>query len=185
MLCVIAKLPEDASEKLRLLRDSALPGERAGAPLYGHITIATYLPEDDGSFAEACVRTIREYSSFTVRYEKLRVLCRTSIIAALPSMTEELVSLHSRVADPYAASLDQWTGRTGSPIPRFSTIRRRICRPSAAKCSSILTRSKPESAGSNFLKYGKTDIRSGTLSGCAESCVLMWNPDGKRRILFH
>ena len=53
MLCVIAKLPEDASEKLRLLRDSALPGERAGAPLYGHITIATYLPEDDGSFAEA------------------------------------------------------------------------------------------------------------------------------------
>ena len=158
MLCVIAKLPEDASEKLRLLRDSALPGERAGAPLYGHITIATYLPEDDGSFAEACVRTIREYSSFTVRYEKLRVLCRTSIIAA---------------------------GRTGIPIPRFSTIRRRICRPSAAKCSSILTRSKPESAGSNFLKYGKTDIRSGTLSGCAESCVLMWNPDGKRRILFH
>ena len=109
MLCVIAKLPEDASEKLRLLRDSALPGERAGAPLYGHITIATYLPEDDGSFAEACVRTIREYSSFTVRYEKLRVLCRTSIIAALPSMTEELVSLHSRVADPYADSLDQWT----------------------------------------------------------------------------
>ena len=109
MLCVIAKLPEDASEKLRMLRDSALPAELAGVPLYGHITIATYLPEDDGSFAEACVRTIREYSSFTVRYEKLRVLCRTSIIAALPSMTEELVSLHSRVADQYAGSLDRWT----------------------------------------------------------------------------
>ena len=49
MLCVIAKLPEDASEKLRMLRDSALPAERAGVPLYGHITIATFLPEDDGT----------------------------------------------------------------------------------------------------------------------------------------
>ena len=109
MLCVIAKLPDEASERLRMLRDTALPPERAGAPLYGHITIATYLPEDDRSFAKACTEIIRRYSSFAVRYEKLGVLSRTSIVAALPSFSEEMVSLHSRIAGQFSGSLDRWT----------------------------------------------------------------------------
>ena len=116
MLCVIAKLPDDASERLRMLRDSVLPPEQAGASLYGHITIATYLPQDDSRFAKACAETIRGYGPFTVRYEKLGVLSRTSIIAALPSMTEQLASLHNRIAGRYGVSLDQWTaGRDWQP----------------------------------------------------------------------
>ena len=116
MLCVIAKLPDDASEKLRMLRDSVLSCERAGGPLYGHITIATYLPEDDRRFAEACAETIRRYGPFSVHYERISVLNRTSIIAALPSMSEELVTLHSRIADLYGCELDRWTaGRDWQP----------------------------------------------------------------------
>ena len=38
----------------------------------------------------------------------LCLIC-AAIIAALPSMTEDLVSLHSRIADQYAGSLDRWT----------------------------------------------------------------------------
>ena len=116
MLCVIAKLPDEASERLRMLRDPILPPERTGAPLYGHITIATYLPQDDSRFAKDCAETIRGYGPFAVRYEKLRVLSRTSIIAALPSMTDQLASLHNRIAGRYGVSLDQWTaGRDWQP----------------------------------------------------------------------
>ena len=109
MLCVIAKLAPDATQELRLLRDAALPEGQAVKPLYGHITIAAYLPEDDETFARDCLEMIRGTSPFTVRYEKIEVLRETSIIVAVPSKPAELVSLHEKIAEKYMDSLNSWT----------------------------------------------------------------------------
>ena len=109
MLCVIARLSADATERLRLLRDTVLSPEQARTPLYGHITIATYLPEDDGAFIRACGDMLRDDHSFSVRYEKIEVLSRTSIIVATPAKTGELLSMHDRIAGYSGGSLDRWT----------------------------------------------------------------------------
>ena len=105
MLCVIAKLPPEATEKLNALVKAVKPSAR----LHGHITIATYLPEDDRAFMDACEEMLREYGPFTVRYGKIEVLSKTSIIVATPSRANELVSLHSRISGSFGESLDQWT----------------------------------------------------------------------------
>ena len=110
MLCVIAKLSSGATEKLRALREAAVPPERNLRPLYGHITLATYLPEDEERFITACAELVRGCRPFSVRYERIEFLPRTSIVVAAPAASEELISLHDRIAEAFSGSLDQWTG---------------------------------------------------------------------------
>ena len=52
MLCVIAKLSPDVNDKLSRLRETAMPQVRFSSPLYAHITLATYLPEDTEAFMQ-------------------------------------------------------------------------------------------------------------------------------------
>ena len=108
MICVIAKLPPDAAERLDILRKSVVSKERMMKPLHGHITIATYL-SDNEEFLQGCSEIIRETSSFSVRYEKLEVLSETSIIAAIPSKSDVLLTLHNNITEKYGRSLDRWT----------------------------------------------------------------------------
>ncbi len=109
MICIIAKLPPDAVERLNMLREAAVSKEQLLKPLYGHITVATCLPDDDAEFMRVCTETILEMHSFSVRYEKLEVLSETSIIVAVPSKTPELLALHDRIAEKYGKSMDRWT----------------------------------------------------------------------------
>lgn len=109
MICVIAKLPPDAVERLNALREAVISKERLVSPLHGHITIATYLPENDAGFLQDCTKAILETPSFSVRYEKLEVLAETSIIVATPSKPAELLALHGRIAEKYSRSMDRWT----------------------------------------------------------------------------
>ena len=109
MLCVIARLSPDASEKLLSVREAALPLVQEQAPFYGHITIATYLPEEDAGFAEDCGRIVRACPPFSVRYERIGLLSETSVIAAEPSCAGGLRALHRRIAGEFGAYLDQWT----------------------------------------------------------------------------
>ena len=109
MLCAIAKLSAEAAEKLNTLRNKILSEEQNRSPLYGHITLATWLPEDDAVFAEACEAMLRGIRAFTVRYEKIEVLKQTSILVATPAKSEELSALHSMLAGKFSDSLDQWT----------------------------------------------------------------------------
>lgn len=51
MLCVIAKLDAGATERLRGLQGAAAAFGLRPAPVYGHITLAAYTPEDDAGFA--------------------------------------------------------------------------------------------------------------------------------------
>ena len=109
MLCVIAKLDPGAVEKLRTLQNAAVPFGLHPAPVYGHITLATYLPDDDMEFIAGCRALLQSTESFPVRFDRVEVLPATSIIVAAPQKEGVLLSLHSRITARYASSLDQWT----------------------------------------------------------------------------
>ena len=109
MLCVIAKLDERSAERLTAIKKAAVPdaGEK---PLYGHITLATYVGDDEAGFMAFCVSQLKGFSRFAVEYTRLAVLEETSIVVALPEKTGVLSALHRRIAEAYGGSLDQWTG---------------------------------------------------------------------------
>ena len=109
MLCVIAKLPSEANDKLSRLRDSVMPQVHFPSSLYAHITLATYLPEDTKAFIASCRKILRNVRSFSVRYEKLEVLAETSIIIAKPAPSEPLRFLHDRINSDFGEFLDHWT----------------------------------------------------------------------------
>ncbi len=108
MICVIAKLAPDAAARLNALRQAVVPKDRLAKPFHGHITVASYL-HDDEEFLRVCSEIIRETPSFRIRYEKLEVLPATSIIVAVPSKPDPLLTLHGRIAERFRESLDRWT----------------------------------------------------------------------------
>lgn len=108
MLCMIAKLSEEATQTLRSVQ-KIVPGA-AGRPLHGHITIAAYTGADEAQFIRFCKELAGEFSAFSVEYEGLRVLEETSIIVAAPKRAGPLEALHRGIAEKYRDTLDIWTG---------------------------------------------------------------------------
>ncbi len=109
MICAIARLSPDADEKLQSLRKAWMPAGRPLPAMHGHITLASYLPEDDAGFMRTCTEIYSRVPSFRVRYDKLEVLAETSVIVAVPSGSEKLRSLHERAVKAFGSSLDRWT----------------------------------------------------------------------------
>ncbi len=100
MLCVIGKLDDRATDRLRNLLNT---------PLYGHITLATYLGDDEPQFIQYCKGL--DISPFQVEYTKAEVLDATSIIVATPEKTGMLDALNRCITDQYNSMLDPWTQR--------------------------------------------------------------------------
>ncbi len=121
MLCVIAKLDAGAAERLRRLQRAAASFGLRPAPVYGHITLAAYTPEDDAGFAAGCRELLRDARPFSIRVEKVEVLQATSIIAALPEKSGALLSLHDEIAARYGPFLDPWT-RGGDWLPHITLL---------------------------------------------------------------
>ena len=110
MLCVIAKLDDASTGKLETLRRNAFPDYAAARPLHGHITIAAYVGDDETRFIHFCREAMDGIHSFTVAYETIEILEETSILAAIPSKTGVLDSLHQMIAAQFRDDLDRWTG---------------------------------------------------------------------------
>ena len=108
MLCVIAKLNEEATEKLMSIRMAAL-SDAALKPLHGHITVAAYTGDRQAEFIQFCKSQIAGISSFPVRYDRIETLEDTSIIVASPEKSGALEALHRRIAEAYNDSLNPWT----------------------------------------------------------------------------
>ena len=108
MLCVIAKLNEEATEKLMSIRTAAL-SDAALKPLHGHITIAAYTGDRQAQFVRFCKSLLEGTSAFAVWYEKIEVLDASSIIVASPEKSGALEALHRRIAEEYNDSLNPWT----------------------------------------------------------------------------
>ena len=108
MLCVIAKLNEEATEKLMSIRTAAR-SDAALKPLHGHITIAAYTGDRQAQFVRFCKSLLEGTSAFAVWYEKIEVLDASSILVASPENSGALEVLHRRIAEAYNDSLNPWT----------------------------------------------------------------------------
>ena len=111
MLCVIAKLDDAATKMLAAVREIAYGEQKIGRQLYGHITVATYISDDETGFINTCKGYLEDLPAFDIIYDKLEVLDETSIIVAVPGKTEALELLYQRIADTFNDALDQWTKR--------------------------------------------------------------------------
>lgn len=109
MLCVIAKLDKKATEQLIEIQNTAFPAGTDHKPLYGHITLATYIGEDESRFVRFCKSAMTDASAFDIVYDKLEVLEESSIIVAVPAKSEPLAALHQCIAEGYGDALDLWT----------------------------------------------------------------------------
>lgn len=113
MLCVIAKLDELATETLAVIRKIAFSDFAPSNPLHGHITLATYIGDDEAEFVEFCMHLFEGLPSFPVEYKRIEVLEGTSdsapIIVATPERAGLLEEVHRRIAAAYGSSLNQWT----------------------------------------------------------------------------
>ena len=109
MLCVIAKLDHQATGRLNEIQRSAFPAGTERKTIYGHITLATYIGEDEASFIQSCRKSMADVSAFDIVYDRIEVLEETSIIVAAPAKSEPLSSLHRCIAEQYNDALDRWT----------------------------------------------------------------------------
>ena len=109
MLCVIAKL-DDAATKMLAAVQKIVYGERAsGKSLYGHITMATYMSDDEAGFISACKEYLNNIAAFDIIFDKIEVLDETSIIVAVPRRAKALDLLHQCIVDNFDDALDKWT----------------------------------------------------------------------------
>lgn len=113
MLCVIAKLDELATETLAAIRKIAFPDFAPSNPLHGHITLATYIGDNETEFIQFCKYLFVGLPPFPVEYKKIEVLEGTAdsapIIVAAPERAGVLEEVHRRIAAAYGSSLNQWT----------------------------------------------------------------------------
>ena len=130
MLCVIARLDEDANERFALLRAAVLPGKPVLPPFYGHITLATYLPDDHEAFVKHCNEMLSGVPSFPVRYETIGIFPQSGVIIAQPSESPYLSAIHRRIAEKYGRDLDRWTRGEGW-LPHTTLISVPLAEPDA------------------------------------------------------
>ena len=111
MLCVIARIDEAAKARLDALCKVA---EQFGFPsryLYGHITLVTYLGQEEEKFIAGCKAVLRGQAAFPVRYDRVELLAPTPSIVASPDMTEELCFVHDRLREIAPFELDMWSSK--------------------------------------------------------------------------
>ena len=109
MLCVIAKIDDVARARLDVLCKTA---EEFGFParyLHGHITLVTYLGQNEEKFMERCREVLENQASFSVFYNRIELLTPTPSIVASPEMTQELTSIHAGLAAVAPTELDAWS----------------------------------------------------------------------------
>ena len=110
MLCVIARIDPGARERLAALRRTGGALDRRTGELYGHITLVTYVGDEEDRFIASCRELLSGCRAFSVRYVRIERLPATSILAASPDKEGALLALHDAIAEKWSGALDRWTG---------------------------------------------------------------------------
>lgn len=102
MLCVIAKI--DPKSKARFLK---LQGkiEKLGISvkaLHGHITLVSYIGEDEAAFIASCKEILSSCKVFPVCYDKIEVLASSCIVVASPRKEGVLEAVQRKIAEKWA-----------------------------------------------------------------------------------
>ena len=109
MLCVIAKI--DPASRARLL-ELQKEIEKLGIPvraLHGHITLASYIGEDEAAFLASCKEILSGYRAFPVYYDRIEVLASTHIVVASPRREGRLEVLQRQTAAQWEEELTDYT----------------------------------------------------------------------------
>ena len=113
MLCAIIKVNSAARE--RLMKLEQIP-ERFGFPprnLHGHITLATYIGDDEEEFISSCKAILSGYGKFPVYYDKVEAWISTfgarSLIVAVPRKEHTIVAIQKEISQQWSAYLNEWT----------------------------------------------------------------------------
>lgn len=108
MLCVIAKI--DPKSKTRFLK---LQGkiEKLGISvkaLHGHITLVSYIGEDEAAFIASCKEILSSCKVFPVCYDKIEVLASSCIVVASPRKEGVLEAVQRKIAEKWAKDLPDY-----------------------------------------------------------------------------
>lgn len=109
MLCVIAKIDSASRERLAGIQHIA---EEFGIPVrepYGHITLATYIGDEEEAFVASCRACLPCRKAFPVRYDQIEVLDASSIIVASARKEADLAAIHGEIERRWAPRLNHWT----------------------------------------------------------------------------
>ena len=112
MLCVIAKIDENARQKLYFLQKAA-EKEFGIAPryLHGHVTLLTCVSGEESELIDRSRKALEGEWAFTLNYETIDVLQESSIIVAKAKRCCALDELHGKLARANGEFLDKWTVR--------------------------------------------------------------------------
>ena len=166
MLCVIAKLDKRSTEKLTAIQKAAAP-DAGLKPLYGHITLASYMGEDEAGFMAFCAAQLKGVSRFAVKYTHLAVLEETSIVAALAEKAGTLAALHRRIAEEYGGSLNEWTSLDETWLPHTTLLYDPQADLSAA-CRKMAADFAPLTAGIVGIEFSRVTPSGYEILGRAE-----------------
>jgi len=113
MLCAIAIIDSDASERLVNLEQIA---ERFGIHpqnVHGHITLATYIGDDEERFISSCKSILSGYGAFSVFYDKVELWAATSgvrsVLVAITRKENAVAAIQKEISKGWSAYLNEWT----------------------------------------------------------------------------
>ena len=109
MLCVIAKLNEEARKELLRVQGVVEKFGLERRHLHGHITLATFVRGSEAELIAHCKEELRGLRPFSVRYSGICEFTDTCIVVALLEKTQELMSVQRMVTKGHDEMLDQWT----------------------------------------------------------------------------
>lgn len=108
-MCVIAKIDSASTRRLielqQVLKDFGLLPRN----IYGHITLATYIGEDEDGFISYCKDVLSCHKKFSVLYDRIEVFAATSIIVAVPQVGEVISSIRKEILEHWEKELNKWS----------------------------------------------------------------------------
>ena len=108
MLCVIAKIdPKSKARFLKLQGEIEKLGISVKA-LHGHITLVSYIGEDEAAFIASCKEMLSSCKVFPVCYDKIEVLASSCIVVASPRKEGVLEAVQRKIAEKWAKDLPDY-----------------------------------------------------------------------------
>ena len=109
MICVIAKIDDAARNKLNKICNVVEEFDFPVRYLYGHITLISYIGQNETEFVNQCKMVLNGYTSFPIAYDRIELLPPTPSIVASPKLTQELVAIHNLLLAVAPCELDSWS----------------------------------------------------------------------------
>ena len=111
MLCVIAKIDNAARERLNELCKVVEEFDFPVRYLYGHITLVSYIGQNEEDFVKQCKTVLKNWRAFPVDYNCVELLPPTPSIVASPELSQELVAIHDLLLSVAPSEMDSWSAK--------------------------------------------------------------------------